>query len=420
MTRPRLHLTTATGWLNDPLGLTYRDGVYHVFFQHVPDASAWTVGCHWGHATSPDLLRWTEQPVALAPGDGDDGCWSGCVTVPADGDAVMFYTSVRHGDSDLGRVRRARPADAGWQEWIKEDTVVVAPSGFDLTAFRDPFVFPDGDTWRMLVGAGTADGAATAFGYESADLVDWTFAGELTRRGRGEATPVWTGAGWECVQLVPLRGRHVLVVSVWDRDRTYHVAAAVGTYSHGHFDAGNWYQLTYGPTPYAASAYTDRDGHAGLIAWLRGIAGSDGTWAGALSIPTRLALDGSGRPWLTPHPVTVARRTDMSGGWPAGAPVDIDWSPTAGSAGSLRVFTGDGATVADLVAAGATLTLSVPGDEPLEVDMPWDGDDVRLLLDGPVLEVFCGGAMMAAPVDPHHQRVRHSGGGARCWRLATD
>src|SRR3954471_487360 len=109
--RPLLHFTAGAGWINDPHGLTYRDGTYHLFFQHLPTASAWAPDCHWGHATSPDLLRWTEQPVALRPGDGDDGCWSGSVVAPGDGDAALFYTSVRAPNLELGRVRRARPAD---------------------------------------------------------------------------------------------------------------------------------------------------------------------------------------------------------------------------------------------------------------------------------------------------------------------
>lgn len=85
MSRPRVHLAPPAGWINDPLGLTYRDGVYHAFVQLNPHGCAWAPECHWGHATSPDLLTWTQQPVALSPGDGDTGCWSGCVVTDADG-----------------------------------------------------------------------------------------------------------------------------------------------------------------------------------------------------------------------------------------------------------------------------------------------------------------------------------------------
>ena len=162
--RPLLHFTAAAGWINDPLALTWRDGTYHLFFQYVPATTVWAFGCHWGHATSPDLLRWTEQPVALSPGDGDDGCWSGSLVTLDGRDAVLFYTSVRGPDLDLGRVRRARPADQAWRHWIKEGVVVEAPRDEGVIRFRDPFVFRDRDAWRMLVGATRADGTAVAFG----------------------------------------------------------------------------------------------------------------------------------------------------------------------------------------------------------------------------------------------------------------
>ncbi len=79
--RPRVHLTPATGWLNDPHGMYVLDGTYHLFFQHVPDSLEWRTDIHWGHATSTDLLHWQMEPIALAPGDGDDGCWSGCAAI---------------------------------------------------------------------------------------------------------------------------------------------------------------------------------------------------------------------------------------------------------------------------------------------------------------------------------------------------
>ena len=106
--RPRVHLTPEAGWLNDPHGLHFIDGAYHLFFQHVPDSTDWRSGISWGHAVSTDLLHWETQPVALAPGDGDEGCWSGCAVIDDDGRPVLFYTSVWQPDPELGRVRIAR------------------------------------------------------------------------------------------------------------------------------------------------------------------------------------------------------------------------------------------------------------------------------------------------------------------------
>jgi beta-fructofuranosidase len=249
----KIHFAPRDGWINDPLGLTYRDGTYHLFYQYVPGSSEWALNCHWGHATGPDLFGWTEQPVALRPDETDDGCWSGCVVSPPDGDAVMFYTSVRRPDIEIGRVRRARPTRADWNAWRKEDCVVQRPADVALTAFRDPFVFRDRDRWRMLVGAGRADTTATVLVFTSADLVTWDYTGPLTARPGSDTHPVWTGTMWECPQLVSVGEQQLFIVSVHDRGTLHYVACAVGAYGDGRFEPETWYRLTYGPAPYAAS-----------------------------------------------------------------------------------------------------------------------------------------------------------------------
>ncbi|HSI70377.1 MAG TPA: hypothetical protein VK941_09110, partial [Gillisia sp.] len=64
--RPQFHFTPQSGWMNDPNGMFYLDGTYHLFFQHNPDDNVWGP-MHWGHATSTDLIKWEEQPIALEP-----------------------------------------------------------------------------------------------------------------------------------------------------------------------------------------------------------------------------------------------------------------------------------------------------------------------------------------------------------------
>ena len=78
---PTLHGRPDHGWINDPNGLAVIDGRYHVFFQYNPDAPVHT-NIHWGHASSADLVRWREEPIALTPrvgGPDEQGCWSGCL-----------------------------------------------------------------------------------------------------------------------------------------------------------------------------------------------------------------------------------------------------------------------------------------------------------------------------------------------------
>jgi sucrose-6-phosphate hydrolase SacC (GH32 family) len=75
--RPRLHFTPERGWLNDPHGIIWAGGEYHLFYQHVPTGTEWAAAVHWGHAVAPDLLRWRRLPIALSPGPDEEGCWTG-------------------------------------------------------------------------------------------------------------------------------------------------------------------------------------------------------------------------------------------------------------------------------------------------------------------------------------------------------
>ena len=288
----------AAGWLNDPHGIAFHDGRYHLFFQHVPDRTGWQPGISWGHAVSTDLEHWTELPVALAPDQDDLGCWSGCLAVGPEG-PVIFYTSVSGADLDRGRVRRAVPVDDAWVTWRKEDLELEVPA--TATVFRDPFVRREGSGWRMVVGAGFPAGTAAAVSFTSEDLRTWTSEGILAERPTTEREGTWTGSVWECPQLVEVDGRDVLVVSVHDGADPQHVAYAFGELSGGRFRAGTWRRLTSG-APYAASAFRDAQGRPAMMFWLRGTADEAEGWAGALSAAYLLSRDGdrlvlTRRPW---------------------------------------------------------------------------------------------------------------------------
>lgn len=106
--RPLPHYTPRRGWINDPNGLIQLDGVHHLYYQTNPEDTRFQ-SMHWGHATSTDLAHWTEQPVALVPGDPNTdydrrGWWSG-VSVLVDARLALFYTGV----GDDGLSHRAWP-----------------------------------------------------------------------------------------------------------------------------------------------------------------------------------------------------------------------------------------------------------------------------------------------------------------------
>ncbi|WP_225755220.1 glycoside hydrolase family 32 protein [Actinotalea sp. Marseille-Q4924] len=415
-TRPRLHFTAQSGWINDPLGLTFRDGLYHLFYQYVPGVTEWAPQQRWGHAASTDLLHWTERPVALEPGDGDDGVWSGSIAIGPDGEAALFYTTVDLADVQIGKARLARPTDASWDGWVKKDVVAELPPGVDVVAYRDPYVFHDGTCWRMLMGAGLTDGTATALTYRSEDLESWTYDGLLATRHRDEMEPLWTGAVWECPQVFRLGDRWVLTVSVWEPTEPYYEAYAIGDLVDGRFTAESWGRLSYGPSYYAGAAYADADGTRGLIYWLRGVDDPAGRWASAHSLPHTLRLDGE-RVIAEPHASVAEARVDSGTVVRDGAanlPLQADLELTLDGPGSRTALEIDDVHL--LVAAGEVTVRTADGSW----SMPVRGTSLRAVIDGPVLEVFTAGGTMAVPV-PSIASVRRlevqGGGSVEIWNL---
>ena len=278
--------------MNDPYGVHWDGSGYHLFHQAVADGTTWAPECMWGHAVSTDLVAWEERPPILVPGPFELGCWSGCV---AGGQA--YYTRVHGADPDVAQVAVARFDASGLFHSGPEDVVIPGPpDGLGITAFRDPFVIPDGTGLRMIVGAGAADGTGLALGYRSADPDRWHYDGVL-RRGRiGSASGVRADEVWECPQLVHIGDEQVLIVSLQSDDQADHVAVSVGD--------GGWQRLVHGPSAYATSAFTDRDGRPCVISWLREDERHDPAsrpWSGAQSLVSVLGIDADGRVTLTPH-----------------------------------------------------------------------------------------------------------------------
>lgn len=395
MTRPLIHFTAETGWINDPHGITFHDGEYHLFHQYVPTSTVWAPNCHWGHAVGPDLLHWNRRPVALAPGDGDDGIWTGSLVDTPDG-AVILYTSTVQPDLGRGRIRIARATDRSWDDWEKGAVLLETPDDLDLIAFRDPFIVREDDGWRMFVGAGTAGGDALAVTYTSADLEDWAFDGVAARRNTAEREPVWVGALWECPQIIEVDGQHVLVSSVWDDDVLYYAGYGVGSYSDGRFEADTWGQLSFGGSYYAPSFFRDAEGRPCLMFWMRGVEDSDSGWSSALSVPHVLEIR-DGRLVTTAHPsLEVARTgkadlTDLGG-----RVVDLEWTPT--SAGERIDFLDGDDLVASLVWTEDAVVLERAGEEAWSA--PHEVGSVRVLLDGPVLEAITSAGVIGGAVRP--------------------
>ena len=172
--RPVYHFTPSFGWMNDPNGMVYKDGVYHLFYQYNPYGSMWG-NMHWGHTVSRDLVNWEQQPVALER-DTMGHIFSGSSVVDknntagfGEGAIVAFYTSASDKNGQIQCL--AYSTDNGRTFTKYQNNPILTP--FDgLRDFRDPKVFwyEPQKKWVMIVSADKE----MRF-YSSSDLKDWTY-----------------------------------------------------------------------------------------------------------------------------------------------------------------------------------------------------------------------------------------------------
>ena len=192
--RPLYHHAPKRGWMNDPNGMFYKDGVWNLYYQYNPYGSIWG-NMHWGHSTSTDLMHWKDEGVALAP-DAWGTMFSGSCVVTDQG-VTAFYTASRPTPfgGDVQAQCLAFSADGGKTFRKYEGNPVVTSEAKD---FRDPNVFwhePTG-RWIMIL----AVGQEMQF-YSSANLKDWTYESSFGKEyGNHDGV-------WECPDLMPLTVR---------------------------------------------------------------------------------------------------------------------------------------------------------------------------------------------------------------------
>ena len=191
--RPVYHFSPAYGWMNDPNGMFYKDGVYHLFYQHNPYGSMWG-NMHWGHATSTDLVTWEHHGDAISP-DALGTIFSGSCVVDKDntagfgaGAVIAFYTSA----SDRQVQSMAYSLDNGktFKKYARNPILTSTQRDF-----RDPKVIWHEDTkkWIMVLAVGQEMEI-----YSSADLKSWTLESKF---GEGQGAH---GGVWECPDLLEL------------------------------------------------------------------------------------------------------------------------------------------------------------------------------------------------------------------------
>lgn len=299
---PRWHIAAAAGWINDPNGVCFYHDEYHVFFQHHPVDSSWGP-MHWGHVSSPDLVHWRRESIALAPSTPEDadGVWSGSCVVGDDGRLYAFYTGQRwrngvdEAEGNI-QVQCLAVSDDG-RHFDKLGPVVEVDDR--LWHARDPKVWRTGDTWFMIFAVSTLDKRAEVWLYTSDDLLGWTFDRVLYR------DPDKSVYMLECPDLFPLGDHWVLLACpMGPRPNGYtgrnghNNGYVVGDWAPGHdFVPLTGHQvLDWGHNYYAPTTMQTPDGRRLMFGWMGSFVHpiasqvEDG-WVGQLAVPRELSLD---------------------------------------------------------------------------------------------------------------------------------
>ena len=279
--RPLYHFTPQYGWMNDPNGMVYHDGVYHLFFQYNPYGARWG-NMHWGHAISKDLLNWQYQPTAIAP-DKLGAVFSGSAVIDHDNTAgfgkgamIAIYTSA--GERQTQSI--AYSLDGGKTFTKYEGNPVLTDA--NIIDFRDPKVFWHAPSKQWVMSLATTQ---TITFYGSKNLKKWT---RLSEFGEGLGGH---GGVWECPDLFPLtyegKTKWVLFVSINPGGPN---GGSATQYFIGDFDGKTFTPdamnyplwLDYGRDNYAGVTWSNvpaADGRRLFIGWMS-------NWDYANEIPT--------------------------------------------------------------------------------------------------------------------------------------
>lgn len=305
--RPQIHFSPKTNWINDPNGMVYANGVYHLFYQHYPDKPVWGP-MHWGHATSKDLIHWQHQPIALYP-DSLGYIFSGSAVLDKkntsgfgkNGKAPLVAIFTHHrpnaaeGDVTFQNQSIAYSNDDG-KTWIKYkgNPVVKNPGIID---FRDPKVMWYEQQKKWIMTLATKDFITF---YSSPNLKDWKKESEFGKDFGAH------GGVWECPDLFTLddNGKTVWVLLVNLNPGGPNKGSAT-QYFLGDFDGTNFKPystqtkwLDYGPDEYAGITWSNTGKRKIFIGWLSNWMYANEVpttnWRNALTLPRELKLKRTG------------------------------------------------------------------------------------------------------------------------------
>ena len=297
--RPQFHFTPKKNWMNDPNGLVFFKGEYHLFYQHNPKGINWG-HMSWGHAVSKDLLHWKELPIAIWE-DEDNFIFSGSAVIDSDNTAgfgkdamVAIYTSASKASPSIQSQSIAYSTDKG-RTFTKYSGNPVLDLG--MANFRDPKVFWDSERSRWAMVLAKPDEHKVSI-YSSSDLKNWKFQSDFGPAGNVKGV-------WECPDLFQMSiGEEkvwVLIVS-FNPGGLYEGSGAqyfIGDFDGQNFiskyrtDKINW--LDYGQDNYAAVTYNNAPANRRiLIGWMSNWQYASQlkqtAWTGSMTIPHELSL----------------------------------------------------------------------------------------------------------------------------------
>lgn len=305
--RPQFHFTPEAKWMNDPNGLVYINGKYHLFYQYYPNGTIWGA-MHWGHAESTDLLHWKHLPIALYP-DNLGMIFSGSAVIDNDNTAgfgknAMIAVFTYHNDEiwKAGKKNTESQAlayslDEG-KTWVKyKGNPVLNNSGEQ--DFRDPKVFwnESSSKWIMVLAAGDRIKV-----FSSPNIKDWTFESDFKPDDLPDL------GVWECPDLFPMKVKGsgevkwIMIINHGDKAAN----GGSGTrYFVGGFDGKIFTEnqksiwLDNGTDYYAAVTFSNVPGNKNIILgwmsnWQYAPKVPTETWRSAMTLPRELELNKNG------------------------------------------------------------------------------------------------------------------------------
>jgi fructan beta-fructosidase len=298
--RPQIHFTPAQYWMNDPNGMVYADGTYHLFYQYNPKGNDWG-NMSWGHATSSDMIHWKEQAVAMTRDELGD-VFSGSIVIDKDNTGgfganamVALYTAA----SNVQQQSLAYSTDGGKNFTRYTGNPVIRNNDDNL---RDPKVFWHEETkqWVMALAKGWKMGVEF---YGSPDLKNWTHLSTFFMALSGRPS-----IQWECPDLIKIDNKWVLLVSV---NPGGPILGSGTMYFIGDFDGKTFVAdnlsyplwLDYGMDNYAGVTFSNMGSRKVMIGWMNNwqYAGNVPCtpWRSAMTLPRELKLiEYDGKPLL--------------------------------------------------------------------------------------------------------------------------